>query len=151
MLTKTTHVFSEIYIHLNWHCKNDDPLIVPDMEPVLWDWIRNYSEKTKGVRHLQVGGTADHLHLLIQVQPFLCLSDWIGKIKGASAHEMNERFAPGALAWQRGYGAVSFARRDLPALERYVLKQKEHHGKNSTNRTLEIHDEYFEDAEGEAR
>ena len=71
-----------------------------------------------------MGGTENHLHLLIQIEPIICLAKWIGKIKGPGSHEMNERIGRGTLQRQRGYGAVSFAKRDLPAVLRYVAITK---------------------------
>jgi putative transposase len=138
MLSTSGHVFSELLAHLNWHCKDDRPLIDPAIEARLYGFIENYCMKCKGVRFIAVGGTVDHVHLLIQHEPFICLADWVGKIKGASAHEMNEKASQGGgFQWQRGYGAVSFAKHDIDGLMKYVAEQKRHHEQGKVNRTLE--------------
>jgi putative transposase len=150
MLSNATHVFSEIFFHLNWHCKHDQPMIVPGMEPALFRFLGEYCDLTKGVRFLEVGGTETHIHLLLQMEPHLCPADFVGKLKGASSFDMNKSFGRGALQWQRGYGIVSFAGRDLPALKKYVLNQKQHHAKGSTREKLEAwgYDEGESDVEG---
>jgi REP element-mobilizing transposase RayT len=104
-------------------------------------FIERYCNAYKGARCCAVGGTPTHVHLAVQVAPTICPSEFIGKVKGASSHEINVKFGPTALAWQHGYGVVSFARRDLPAVEGYVRKQKEHHANGTTNRVLETVEE----------
>jgi len=144
MLSPSSHVHSEILIHLNWHCKNDLPLLNPELERELHAWMQGYCESSKGILFLGVGGTEDHVHLLIQMEPYVCLADWVGRIKGSGAYEMNQVFRRKAVQWQRGYGAVSFAGKDLPGLQRYVSNQKEHHRDKTTRAKLEIHDEHME-------
>ncbi len=137
MRSHSTHTFSQIFIHLNWHCNENRPNITPHIESDLYKFIEKYCVKSKGVLFHAVGGIEDHIHLVIQIEPTLLLSEWIGKVKGASAHEMNVRFGKGTLEWQRGYGAVSFAKRDLPSVLKYVKNQKLHHRKGTVNAVLE--------------
>ena len=110
----SSHTFSEIFLHLNWHCLNDRPLIAPEIESFLHAFIREYCAKTKGVHFKGIGGTETHIHMVFQMEPFVLLSEFIGRIKGASSHEVNSRLGSGTLNWQRGYGAVSFSRDTLP-------------------------------------
>jgi len=137
MLSTSTHVYSHILLHLNWHCKWDRPLIAPAIEPDLFALLRNYCMKSKGVRFHGIGGTETHLHLLVQIEPFVPISTWIGKVKGASTHEMNLRHGKGTLEWQRGFGIVSFAPLNLVAVRNYVDHQKEHHRTGRLNEALE--------------
>jgi len=131
------HIFSEIFLHLNWHCRNDTPLITPRIEPSLHAFIQEYCAKIRGIHFKGVGGTDTHVHLAFQFEPFVGLTEFIGQVKGASSHEMNKRFGSGTLAWQRGYGIVSFSKKHLPGILRYVSLQKEHHSNGTTNPTLE--------------
>jgi REP element-mobilizing transposase RayT len=146
MLSTSSHVFSELFVHLNWHCKADQPMITPDLEARLYEHIERYCKKCKGVKFISVGGTPTHVHLLIQYEPFICLADWMGKVKGGSAHEMNKKASRVVLQWQRGYGAVSFGRHDLGGLTRYVREQKQHHatGRGKLNKTLELFGTFME-------
>ena len=137
MLSASTHVLSRIYLHLNWRCKNDRPMINLKIEGLLREFIENYCRKTKGIDFLGFGGTGNHVHLVIQIEPFVHLSEWIGKVKGASSHHVNKALGSRSLEWQRGYGIVSFAQKNLRAVSRYVANQKEHHRKRTLNRILE--------------
>jgi len=86
-----------------------------------------------------VGGTENHIHLAVSVPPTLLISEWIGKVKGASSYYTNKE-APNhnkVLEWQTGYGIVSFGTKDLPWVIGYVRNQKEHHRQRTTYERLE--------------
>lgn len=133
------HTFHDIHLHVNWHCLDDRPLLEPEtVEPMCHTAIRAYCEKTRGATFLGVGGTETHVHLALSIEPSIAAADLIGKIKGASAHEVNRRLRRKALEWQRGYGVVSFGRKNLPAVLDYIANQKERHSKGKDlNEVLE--------------
>ena len=60
------HTFSEVFLHVNWHCLNDRPLIAPRIEPSLHAFIQEYCAKIKGIHFNGVGGTETHIHLVFQ-------------------------------------------------------------------------------------
>ncbi|MFH1743472.1 MAG: IS200/IS605 family transposase [bacterium] len=140
-----THVFSEVYLHLNWHCHKNAPMIRPEIESPIYEFIEQYCRKLKGIHFKGVGGTEDHVHLVFQIEPFVLLSDFVGKIKGATSHEMNVRFGADTLKWQRGYGIVSFSKKHLSAVLRYVENQEEHHRHGTINNALEVCVEHTEE------
>lgn len=131
------HAFHEIFLHFNWHCLGNQPLITAAIESHLHGFIEEYCRKLPAVHFKRIGGTETHVHLVVQVEPTVCPSEFIGKVKGASSHEMNPLAGERFLQWQRGYGVVSFARRNLPAVIRYVDRQREHHGEGTVNDVLE--------------
>jgi hypothetical protein len=45
----SSHVFHEIYLHLNWHTKDNSPLITPHLEPAIHDYLKERCRQTKGV------------------------------------------------------------------------------------------------------
>ena len=142
------HTFSEILIHYNWHCIRDRNLIMPSLEPVVHSEIIEYCRKSRGVHFLGVGGTSNHVHLVVQLEPYVGISEFVGRVKGANSHEINKRFGRDTLAWQRGYGVVSFAKKNLPWVLKYVQFQKEHHQAGSINETLKRNGEEGEVVDG---
>ena len=67
------------------------------------------------------------------IPPTLLISDWVGKLKGASSHYVNHRLLNRkVIDWQAGYGVVSFGTKDLEWVTRYIRNQKEHHRKSTT-------------------
>jgi putative transposase len=74
----------------------------------------------------------------VTIPPTLLISDWIGKIKGASSHYLNHELVNRkVMDWQTGYGVVSFGTKDLEWVVNYIRNQKEHHKKGSTVERLE--------------
>jgi len=83
-------VYSEINLHFTWHVKDSQPLITEALENRVHHYIVNYALQAKGVVIHQIGGTETHVHLVVTVPPTVLISDWIGKIKGASSHYVNQ-------------------------------------------------------------
>ena len=132
------NVYSEINLHITWHTKSRAAVIVDEIERQLFLFFRRKIAETSGVEMQAIGGTADHVHLAVSVAPTLNVSEWIGHIKGASAHHINHRIANrGVLEWQTGYGVVSFGTKGLPWVVEYIRNQKEHHARGSTHERLE--------------
>lgn len=85
----------------------------------------------------QLGGTLvasnavpDHVHLLVALPPPLAISEAIGKMKGNSSKWIHETFPDAhSFVWQRGFGAFSVSRSNVPGVVRYIEGQKEHHRK----------------------
>lgn len=87
----SSHVFHEIYLHLNWHTKNDSPLLNPRVEPLAQKFLVDRCRQTKGVYLHGIGGIETHLHLAINIEPSVCISDLVGDLKGACSHEINQK------------------------------------------------------------
>src|SRR5215510_1544326 len=110
------NVYAEINLHIIWHTKGSLPLLNPAIEARAHHHIRHYVLQTESCLFHEVGGTDNHIHLAVSVPPTLLISEWIGKVKGASSYYTNKE-APNhnkVLEWQTGYGIVSFGTKDLP-------------------------------------
>lgn len=105
------HTYSEIYLHFNWHTANNAPLLKPQVEKFVHQHIRNKCRQTPGVYFEGIGGTEDHIHLVVRIDPNLSASEVAQRMKGASSHDANEHFRRKSVAWQRGFGVVSFGAR----------------------------------------
>ncbi len=132
-----SHIFHELFIHLNWHTKEDQALLNEKLEMQVHEFLKRRSMDTKGVYFHGIGGTATHVHLVLQIEPFVCISDLVGDLKGASSREINARERYHALEWQRGFGVVSFGKKQLGWVLEYVANQKEHHRCGSVMQRLE--------------
>ena len=77
---------------------------------------------------LAVNGTLDHIHLLVSFPTTVTIAGLLKQIKGVSSHFVNEVLPSDVqFRWQRGYGAFTVSRWDLPRVIDYVKRQKEHH------------------------
>ncbi|MFH1110651.1 MAG: IS200/IS605 family transposase [Planctomycetota bacterium] len=132
------NVYSEIHLHVTWHTKGNVPVLVDTVEVQLHRYLHRRTAQTEGVVVHAIGGVADHLHLGVTIPPTLNLSDWIGELKGASAHFINHEICNRkTLEWQTGYGVVSFGTKDLPWVVQYIQQQKEHHARGAVQDRLE--------------
>jgi len=131
--------YSEINLHLTWHTKGSTPLLTPRVEPVAYRLLRERIVATEGVFVHEIGGIEDHVHLAISITPTILIADFVGQLKGATAHEVN-RILEGhgkVLQWQTGYGVVSFGTKDLPWVTEYIRSQREHHARGAVFDRLE--------------
>jgi REP element-mobilizing transposase RayT len=128
----------EVFIHTVWHTARSTKLILRDMEQELYDFIRRRALQPGGVYVHEIGGTENHVHLVTRIPPTVQIAEWIGRVKGGSAHDINhtERWAK-SIEWQSGYGVVSFGAKDLAWVCAYVKNQKEHHYKGTIFERLE--------------
>lgn len=132
------NVYAEINLHLVWHTKHNTPAITEIIEDRLYRYLRNYAAKTPEIIMHAIGGTENHVHIAVSVPPTLTVSEWIGKMKGASAHYINHEIAKRKiLEWQTGYGVVSFGTKDMSWVVQYIQNQKEHHMKKNIQDRLE--------------
>ena len=130
--------YSEINLHITWHVKDNNPILLDDIESQLHRFIRDRAVDTDGVYCHETGGTDDHVHLVVTVCPTVAISEWIGTLKGSSSYFINHKIANRkVLAWQSGYGVVSFGTRDLPWVLDYVRNQRDHHAAGKTSARLE--------------
>jgi putative transposase len=121
--------YSEINLHLIWHTKESLPLLTPQVEPLAHRYLRQKTINTPGAFVHEIGGTETHVHLAVTVPPTLLISEFIGQLKGASSHEVNQQLGlrGQVLQWQAGYGVVSFGTGDLDWVKKYIANQREHH------------------------
>jgi putative transposase len=131
--------YSEINLHLVWHTKSSLPLLTPQVEPFVHHYLRGRVINAEGAFVHAVGGTETHVHLAVTVAPTVLISDLIGQLKGASAHEANRQFGRGrkVLEWQTGYGVVSFGTKGLDWVVAYIRNQREHHARGTVHDRLE--------------
>lgn len=132
------NVYWELYYHFVWRTKDSAPLLNAKVEPLTHKYLIHRALQTPEAMVHAVGGIEDHIHLAVSLPPTVEIARWVGDIKGACSHEINHGpCGPGALAWQTGYGVVSFGKRDLPWVVDYIRRQREHHAAGRAEDRLE--------------
>jgi REP element-mobilizing transposase RayT len=114
--------YSKIVLHWVYSTKNRVPRI---REPErAWRITREIARNLK-VDILAIGGTADHIHLLLALPPNRALSDVIRNLKANSSLILRQKDR--SFRWQDGYGVISVSPSAVPAATRYIEHQVEHH------------------------
>ncbi len=143
--------YAEINLHITWHTIDSAPLLVPKVEAETHHYLRGRCINTPGVFIHEIGGIETHVHLVISIAPTVLISDFVGQLKGASSHEVNQKLGEKLLHWQAGYGVVSFGTKDLPWVIEYVRNQKERHARGKVEDRLERITEIEKEAQAEPR
>ncbi|NSW56732.1 MAG: IS200/IS605 family transposase [Armatimonadetes bacterium] len=118
---------SEIYLHFVWATKGRLPLLVPEIRRPVYRCIGAEVAKL-GCVLLALGGTEDHVHMLVRTPAKVCASSVAQRVKGVSSYTVSEtRPAAGGFYWQPGYGVFSAGADQLDRIAAYIAMQEEHH------------------------
>ena len=123
--------YTNLLYHIVFSTKDHRPLITPDYEVRLYDYIGGTIRSLGGIS-LGLNGTADHLHLLAKLRPDRAVSDVLRKLKANASGWMHDVFPSlQQFSWQRGYAAFTVSQSQVAAVRKYIERQKEHHTKIS--------------------
>lgn len=75
----------------------------------------------------EIGGVADHVHLLIGIKPVHAIADLVREVKRVSSAWIKEERRVREFAWQEGYGAFSVSSSGVRAVRTYIREQERHH------------------------
>ena len=110
------------YLHCVFATKGRTQLI-RNPEP-LWAYMRGIARNC-GFDILAIGGTGNHVHVLLSVPAKLHLVDLVRDLKANSSRFMKAQVA--GFAWQDGYSAISVSPSQVETVKRYIANQPEHH------------------------
>ncbi len=110
------------FVHVVFATKGRAQLI-REPEP-LWAYLRGIARNC-GFDLLTVGGTNNHVHILLSLPPGHNLVDIIRDLKANSSRFMKTQ-VPG-FSWQDGYSAISVSPSQINTVKRYIANQTEHH------------------------
>jgi len=119
--------FTQLYIHCVWATWDRLPLITPTLEQPIYTSILNKCHELN-CHVLALGGTSDHIHLLIRFPATITVAELIKEVKGASSHLITHQIAPGEFfKWQGAYGAFTVSKNSVTDVKAYIERQKQHH------------------------
>ena len=134
------HAFHQLYYHFAWATHAREPHIHPSYRPELLR-ILHEEAKTRGGWPLRHNAMFDHVHLLVRLPPTVRVSDFIGQVKGATAHRVNHELQPKfRLRWQEGYGVLTLRKGELDKVSAYIDNQERHHRMGRLSGLLETTD-----------
>lgn len=131
------NTYTQIYVHIVFAVARRESLIAEEWKDELYAYIAGACRNRKHYVHA-IGGTGDHVHLLVGMHPVESVSSLVKEIKGQSSRWINEKFLNGTFSWQSGYGAFSYSRSLVPEVKGYIERQKEHHRRVTFREEVEI-------------
>ena len=121
--------YSKLLFHIVFSTKNRVPLISKQWREELYQYIGGIIRNNEGVL-AEIGGTEDHLHMLIQLKPTCMLSRLLKDLKSCSSKWTNEqKFKLRKFGWQEGYSAFTVSESQAQRVINYIRSQDEHHKK----------------------
>jgi len=122
--------YLSLHYHLIFSTKERRCLIADPWRGRLHAYLGGTVRTLDGVPEA-IGGTADHVHMLVGLRALHCLADVLREIKRPSSQWVHETLGIAEFAWQEGYGAFTVSASDLAAVKQYILRQEEHHRKKT--------------------
>jgi putative transposase len=121
------------YVSSYYHCvfstKERRPLIPPGFQESLWPYLGGIARQNE-MKAIEIGGVADHVHILLSLPATLSIAKAMQLIKGGSSKWVHESFPEHRLfGWQVKYGAFSVSVSQLDKSVLYIQRQAEHHRK----------------------
>ncbi len=124
----STHV--SLHIHVIFCTKNCHPYLEAEWRSRLHAYLAGAIRNVEAVP-VAIGGTADHVHLLLGLKATHRIADVLREIKRGSSNWLNDALDICGFSWQNGYGAFSVSPSALDLVARYIAQQELHHRRRS--------------------
>lgn len=121
--------YRQIFYHIVFSTYKRKNTLPAEHHEELYQYIWGIIKNRKCVLY-RINGTENHIHILSDLHPTVCLSDFIKEIKTASNKWMKQsgKF-PAFEHWAEGSCALTYSNRDKDMIINYIKKQKAHHAK----------------------
>lgn len=114
--------YTKILVHCVFSTKGRSPQISEPEE--LWTYLRRIA-RNRGVDTLAIGGTANHVHMLISLASNLTIASLMRDLRANSSRRLNEKRR--GFAWQDGYAAISVSPSQIDVVRKYIENREQHH------------------------
>ena len=123
--------FTRLTYHFIFATKYRSPSITHPLQERLYEYVGGILRAKKG--HLiEIGGIADHIHILTELSPSFAVADVIRDVKANSSKWMNAQLEiKQFFEWQKGSGAFTVSYSLRHSVQKYIQNQEEHHKKRT--------------------
>lgn len=128
--------YTNLLYHIIFSTKERRPFINAkfrnELHPYIGGIIRDF-----GGEPIEIGGVADHVHILAKLPASLAIADALRLIKTNSSKWASEhKDLVRTFAWQAGYSAFTVSKSQAAAVRKYIRNQEEHHRKKTFKQEL---------------
>jgi REP element-mobilizing transposase RayT len=117
------------YHHCIFSTKERRPLITSGLQERLWPYLGGTAREHK-MTAVEIGGVADHVHMLLSLPSSMAIAKGLQLIKGGSSKWVHDTFPEHRLfGWQVKYGSFSVSFSQLDNVVEYIRNQAAHHKK----------------------
>jgi putative transposase len=123
--------------HLVFSTKNRVPLLaLPQLRSEMHAYLTSIL-RGQDCEPVQVGGVADHVHLLFGLSRTISLADLVKHLKTSSTKMIKDK-GHHDFSWQTGYGAFSVSESNKSAVMAYIVDQEIHHRKMTFQEEIRV-------------
>jgi REP element-mobilizing transposase RayT len=122
------HTYCSSLFHCVFSTKDRRKIIAPEFQTALWAYMGGIA-RAHEMKALAIGGTEDHVHLLLSLPSAKTIAKAMNEIKSGSSKWVHATCNQPKFAWQEGYGAFSIGMTQVESTCRYISGQMEHHKK----------------------
>jgi putative transposase len=125
------NTYTQLYIQFVFAVQNRISLINENWQTDLYKYMTGIIEQQEH-KLFSINGIADHVHILVSMNPKQAPSDLMYHVKRSSSIWINDKkLCPGKFSWQEGFGAFSYGKSQIPTIIQYIDNQKQHHLKRT--------------------
>jgi REP element-mobilizing transposase RayT len=128
-----SHTYSANFVHCVFSTKNRTNSIPAELQQQLWAYLLGIANNLS-LKTLAVGGTTNHVHLLLALPTTMAVAETVQKLKANSSRWLSEHGIK--FRWQEGYGVFSVSPSLLTTVQAYIRNQEEHHRRRSFEEEL---------------
>lgn len=122
-----SHSLCKLIYHCVFSTKDRHQFLKPDIRERVYGYIRGIVRELDG-QLIAIGGTNDHVHLLVELPGTLAIADAMRLVKTNSSKWVHETLpTQSEFAWQTGYAAFTVSESAKQPVIEYIQKQTEHH------------------------
>lgn len=133
-LMPSTHI--SLHSHLVFSTKDRVPSISADWRDRAHAYLGGIVKGLEAVP-LVIGGTDDHVHLLVGFKSSHRIDYFVRDLKADSSEWIHKEIGTRGFSWQKGYAAFSVSPSGLLRVQSYIENQERHH------RRVTFQDEYL--------
>lgn len=119
--------YTQLLYHIVFSTKERRSLIDARLKEPLYDYMGGIVRGMNKCDLLEIGGVADHVHVLVRLHPTIAVADAVRVLKTNSSKWANEQRQKGWFEWQEGYAAFTVSQSQVDRLSAYILNQEQHH------------------------
>ncbi len=122
---------SKVLIHFVTSTKKRQRFLVPAIRPQLYAYIATTLKAYESLA-LKIGGTDDHIHILLALSKNYPLAKIAEEFKKSASKWLKTKGPEFKdFGWQNGYGAFSVSQSHAAEVIHYIETQEEHHRKKT--------------------
>ncbi len=128
--------YTRLLYHIVFRTKHGKGTIPEEHEKELYAYIMGIINNKKSKLY-RIGGTENHLHLLVDIHPTFAVSDFMRELKEYSSKWLGQNpDFPDFEGWAVSFAAFTYNLNDKQIIIDYIKNQKEHH------KTVSFEEEY---------